>query len=71
MNLLSIPFKKSYSTNVKDAARTWLQAHSTAHPDAFKTDINRWQDLRNDGVGGVVHVDRIDSILKSISFFSQ
>ncbi|KAF9468112.1 BRO1-like domain-containing protein [Collybia nuda] len=62
-NLLSIPFKKTYPINVKEAARNYIYAHGGAHPDEFKDDINLWQNLRKDGVGGVVHVDRINSTL--------
>lgn len=63
-NLLALAFKKSYPADVKEAARSFLQHKSNIHPDAFKADINRWQILRKDGVGGSVHVDRIDSILR-------
>ncbi|KAF8071744.1 BRO1-like domain-containing protein [Lyophyllum atratum] len=62
-NLLAIPFKKTYPVNVKDAARNYIYAHGGGHPDEFKDDINLWQNLRKDGVGGVVHVDRINTSL--------
>ncbi|KAF5371831.1 hypothetical protein D9615_009578 [Tricholomella constricta] len=62
-NLLAIPFKKTYPVNVKEAARNYIYAHSGGHPDEFKDDINLWQTLRKDGVGGVIHVDRINSSL--------
>lgn len=65
-NLLSIPFKKTYPTNIKEAARNYIYSHGGAHPDEFKDDISLWQNLRKDGVGGVVHVDRINSALLSV-----
>ncbi|KAG7452534.1 BRO1-domain-containing protein [Guyanagaster necrorhizus] len=56
-NLLAIPFKKSYALDLKEPARRYLQDHTSAHPDSFKVDIDRWQELRRDGVGGTVHKD--------------
>lgn len=64
-NLLSIPFKKTYAIDVKEAARQYLEEHSGTHPDAFRADLSRWQELRKDGVGGVVHVNQINSMLRS------
>lgn len=66
-NLLTLPFKKTYPVNVKEAARSYIYVHGVGHPDEFKDDINLWQNLRKDGVGGVVHVDRIDASLLSVS----
>lgn len=62
-NLLSIPFKKTYELDIKAAARKYFLNHGDTHPDALKTDINQWQELRQDGVGGVAHVDRINAAL--------
>ncbi|RDB25545.1 pH-response regulator protein palA/RIM20 [Hypsizygus marmoreus] len=62
-NLLAIPFKKTYPINVKDPARSYIYAHGGGHPDEFRDDISLWQNLRKDGVGGVVHVDRISTSL--------
>ncbi|KAJ6619711.1 BRO1-like domain-containing protein [Mycena sp. CBHHK59/15] len=62
-NLLALPFKKTYNIDVKDPARNYLLANGSNHPDAFKNDINRWQNLRKEGVGGVVHADRVNTAL--------
>lgn len=62
-NLLAIPFKKTQTIQIKESARAYISEHGGAHPDEFKEDIKVWQDLRKDGVGGVVHVNRIDVIL--------
>ncbi|KAH9481355.1 pH-response regulator protein palA/RIM20 [Psilocybe cubensis] len=63
-NLLSIPFKKAYPIEIKQATRAYLSNQGGAHPDQFKEDIKSWQDLRRDGVGGVVHENRVgDSLL--------
>ncbi|KAF9477921.1 BRO1-domain-containing protein [Pholiota conissans] len=63
-NLLSIPFKKTYPIDIKQAAKRYIAEHvAGAHPDEFKEDIKTWQDLRKDGIGGVVHENRIDSSL--------
>lgn len=70
-NLLAIPFKKTYPVNLKEAARKYIYEHGGTHPDEFKDDINQWQNLRKDGVGGIVHVDRIESMLVFVNFWSS
>jgi programmed cell death 6-interacting protein len=62
-NLLAIPFKKTQTIQIKDSARAYISEHGGAHPDEFKEDIKVWQDLRKDGIGGVIHVNRIDVTL--------
>ncbi|KAJ6531756.1 BRO1-like domain-containing protein [Mycena capillaripes] len=62
-NLLALPFKKTYNIDVKEPVRNYLLANGASHPDAFKNDINKWQTLRKDGVGGFVHVDRVNAAL--------
>ncbi|KAJ6513259.1 BRO1-like domain-containing protein [Mycena sanguinolenta] len=62
-NLLGLPFKKTYNIDIKEPVRNYLLVNGAIHPDAFKTDINRWQNLRKDGVGGVVHIDRVTAAL--------
>ncbi|KAI0925777.1 hypothetical protein AcV5_008415 [Taiwanofungus camphoratus] len=64
-NQLSIPFKKTYVVQLRQAVRNYiLEKHPNAHPDAFRWDINCWEALRKDGVGGVVHVDRVQTSLR-------
>lgn len=64
-NQLSIPFKHSTAIPIKQAVRDYIQSnHPDTHPDAFKWDVNRWEQLRKDGTGGIVHVSRIDAALK-------
>lgn len=61
-NLLSIPFRKTYDVPIRQAVRDYIASHHTdVHPDAFRWDIGHWESLRKDGVGGVVHVDRVKS----------
>ncbi|KAG5341599.1 hypothetical protein C0989_009080 [Termitomyces sp. Mn162] len=67
-NLLTIPFKKTYPVSVKEATRNYIYAHGGGHPDEFKDDINLWQNLRKDGVGGVVHENAVPVTLKSLVF---
>ncbi|KAF7327709.1 pH-response regulator protein palA/RIM20 [Mycena kentingensis (nom. inval.)] len=62
-NLLAIPFKKSYALDLKEPVRNYILHNSAAHPDAFRDDIAQWQALRNNGVGGTVHVDRVNAAL--------
>ncbi|KAG6837382.1 hypothetical protein H0H93_010540 [Arthromyces matolae] len=65
-NLLTIPFKKTYTVDIKEAARHYLYEFGGGHPDEFIEDTKLWQNLRENGVGGVVHNDRINSSLMSI-----
>ncbi|KAJ7127029.1 BRO1-like domain-containing protein [Mycena epipterygia] len=62
-NLLALPFKKTYNIDVKEPVRNYLLVNGANHPDAFKNDINKWQNLRKEGVGGIVHVDRVNAAL--------
>ncbi|KAJ7931480.1 BRO1-like domain-containing protein [Mycena leptocephala] len=62
-NLLAVPFKKTYNIDVKEPVRNYLLVNGATHPDAFRNDINKWQILRKDGVGGGVHVDRVNAAL--------
>ncbi|KAG6900688.1 hypothetical protein C0993_004999 [Termitomyces sp. T159_Od127] len=59
--------QKTYPVNIKEAVRDYIYTHGGGHPDEFKDDINLWQNLRKDGVGGMVHVNRIDAFLLSVS----
>ncbi|KAL0565208.1 pH-response regulator protein palA/rim20, partial [Marasmius crinis-equi] len=63
-NLLALPFKKTYTINVKEVARNYLLENGDTHPDAVKSDINDWEKLRQRGVGGEAHADRINDILR-------
>lgn len=63
-NLLALPFRKSYTIQIKPAAREYiLKSPIHPHPDAYKADLTRWEALRAEGTGGVVHVDRVDATL--------
>ncbi|CAE6510041.1 unnamed protein product [Rhizoctonia solani] len=63
-NQLSIPFKQTPPAQIKDAVHSYIEFnHTDAHPDAFKWDVSRWEELRKDGVGGYVHVNRVDAAL--------
>ncbi|CCO28617.1 pH-response regulator protein palA/RIM20 [Rhizoctonia solani AG-1 IB] len=63
-NQLSIPFKPTLPAQIKEAVLSYIEFnHTDSHPDAFKWDIARWEELRKDGVGGYVHVNRVDATL--------
>ncbi|CAE6515484.1 unnamed protein product [Rhizoctonia solani] len=63
-NQLSIPFKQTLPVQIKEAVQSYIEFnHSESHPDAFRWDISRWEELRKDGVGGYVHVNRVDATL--------
>ena len=62
--MLSIPFKKTQEIPLRQSIRDYItQHHTDVHPDAFKWDIARWETLRKDAVGGVVHVDRVKACI--------
>ncbi|KAJ2922412.1 hypothetical protein H1R20_g14677, partial [Candolleomyces eurysporus] len=65
-NLLALPFKRTYPIDIKEAASNYIATQSGTHPDEFKGDIKEWQDLRNEGTGGVVHENRIQLTLLDI-----
>lgn len=62
-NLLAIPFKKTYTVNLQPAVRKYISDRGGAHPDEFREDIRQWQLLREAGVGGVAHENRVDAAL--------
>lgn len=62
-NLLAFPFKKTYQIDLKSAVRDFISFQGGGHPDEFKNDIQQWEDLRKNGVGGVVQADRIHTTL--------
>ncbi|KZT73000.1 BRO1-domain-containing protein [Daedalea quercina L-15889] len=68
-NQLSVPFKRSYAVEIRHAVREYIfKNHTDTHPDAFRWDVSRWETLRKDSVGGVVHVDRVNT---SLSYHAQ
>ncbi|KAJ3836346.1 BRO1-like domain-containing protein [Lentinula raphanica] len=63
-NLLAIPFKKTYQIDVAVAARTYLTDNGDTHPDAVKTDIKQWQEMRQKIVSSETQTSRL------VDFFS-
>ncbi|KAF9017119.1 BRO1-domain-containing protein [Hymenopellis radicata] len=63
-NLLTVPLKKTYVVDVKEPTRNYLEAHTDAHPEAFKADLNQWQQLRKDSVDVSVHVNAVEKLIK-------
>jgi len=72
-NLLSIPFKRTYTVEIKDAARAYIADHGGVHPDECREDIKTWQSLREKATTDNVHDGGIDAILLSVisNFISQ
>ena len=69
-NLLFVPFKQSYNAPVKQAVGDYIHNHTDEHPDAFKWDISQWERLREEGRGGMAHVDRIQPTIRYASLIS-
>ncbi|THH09151.1 hypothetical protein EW145_g2207 [Phellinidium pouzarii] len=64
-NHLSIPFKKTSTIPIRQAARDYIQAsHTDTHPEAFRWDIERWEQLRKDATSEIVHVSRSQLVIK-------
>ena len=62
-NLLSIPFQKAYSVEIKEASRAYISDYSGVHPEEFREDINTWQELRKDAINDTVHGNRVNAML--------
>ncbi|CCM00095.1 uncharacterized protein FIBRA_02122 [Fibroporia radiculosa] len=63
-NQLSIPFKKTWEVQVRQAVRAYiLKNYTDTHPDAFRWDVNRWETLRREAVGTLVHFDRVKTVV--------
>lgn len=66
-NQLSISFKKTYIIPVQQAVREYIQNNlPDVNPDAFKWDINKWDNLRKKTLGDGIHVDRIHDFLRYV-----
>ncbi|KAF9223431.1 BRO1-domain-containing protein [Gyrodon lividus] len=62
-NHLSVPFKKTYATPIRDKVRDYIQNKTEDHPDAYKSDINEWESLRAACTSNVVRNDSINAFL--------
>lgn len=65
-NLLAIPSKNTYPTDIRSPTRHYIFEYGGAHPDEFRDDVREWQELRKDGVGGLVHESRVEAVLKYV-----
>lgn len=67
-NQLYVPFKRTWDVPLRQAAREYiLKKYTDTHPDAFRWDITRWETLRKDGAGGIVHIDRVQASLRCVT----
>jgi len=63
-NQLSIPFKRTYPIPLTDTVYSHIRSKNhTVHPEAFKWDLNKWEELRKAVAGYSVHVDQVEAIL--------
>ncbi|KAI9061298.1 pH-response regulator [Trametes sanguinea] len=68
-NQLSIPFKKTYIVPIRQAVRDYIQySYRDTHPDAYRWDINHWEQLRAEATSGAVHINRVNAL---ISYHAQ
>lgn len=66
-NLLAIPFKESYIIDVTQPTRQYLEEQTSFHPDAFKADLNEWQEIRKNTVNLPVHVGGVEKLTKCVA----
>lgn len=63
-NQLSIPFKRTYAIPLTDTVYSHiLSKNHNVHPEAFKWDLNKWEELRKSVANCSVHVDQVEAIL--------
>ncbi|KAF8485939.1 pH-response regulator [Russula ochroleuca] len=63
-NQLSIPFKRTYAIPLTDTVYSHFRSKNhNVHPEAFKWDLNKWEELRKSVANCSVHVDQIEAIL--------
>ena len=72
-NQLSIPFRKTNPIPIRDAVYDYIRAnHPDTHPETFKWDVERWEQLRADAASDTVHVSRAKSLMRcAISFLRR
>ncbi|KAI0034549.1 BRO1-domain-containing protein [Vararia minispora EC-137] len=64
-NQLSVPSKKTYTLLIREAIVGHIaDKHPETHPEAFRTDIDRWESLRTAAVSTKVHVDAVTALLQ-------
>ncbi|KAG8213026.1 putative pH-response regulator protein [Butyriboletus roseoflavus] len=63
-NHLTIPFKKTYPARIRPRVRDYLNNHSQDHPDRYKLDIARWEDLRAPCIAQDVRTDAVNAFLR-------
>jgi programmed cell death 6-interacting protein len=64
-NQLSIPFKRTYAIPLTDTVYNHIKSKSyNVHPDAFKWDLSKWEELRKAVANSSVHVNQVDVILE-------
>jgi len=63
-NQLSIPFKRTYAIPLTDTVYSHIRSKNhSVHPEAFKWDLNKWEELRKAVANSSVHVDQVEAIL--------
>ena len=70
-NQVSIPFKRTYVVPVREATRQYILSHyADTHPDAYRWDIGQWEKLRAEAVQSLVHVDRVNALVRCAACFT-
>lgn len=66
-NQLFVSPKKAYPLAIRDAVVKHIaDKHPETHPDAFREDINRWEELRAAAVDKRVHIETSTAMLKCV-----
>ncbi|KAI0001514.1 BRO1-like domain-containing protein [Russula compacta] len=63
-NQLSIPFKRTYAIPLTDAVYSHIRSKNHyVHPEAFKWDLSKWEEMRKVATNSSVHVDQVEAVL--------
>lgn len=64
-NQLAVPLKKTGDIRIRQTVHDYINTHRIdTNANAFKWDIEQWEKLRTDATNEVVHVSRIEAMLK-------
>jgi programmed cell death 6-interacting protein len=64
-NQLSIPFKRTYALPLTDTVYNHIRSkRHNVHPEAFKWDLSKWEELRKAVANCSVHVNQAEAILE-------
>ena len=68
-NQLAIPLKRASPIPIRQAIQSYIRENIVdVHPEAFKYDIEQWEELRRDVTNDTIHVSRTQAAIKCVCF---